>query len=551
TQGRLVYRIHVKEDENLFVSGRSYAGGGLVPNLEGQWDLIAHGTRVPLDSRTRWLDKRDFLIKLPKALDGELQLEFRASNNTGQTLLTLNWLEIQSVQASSVLGSAFVTPSLWRVALSTAALLALPWLLSPVWARRVPWELGLILWIGLLLRYQNLTHLIFLGLETDPWKWKQFADRMDLFSSGAGFFSNSFGYREPLFPLICHLFFLVSGSSETHIRLVSALLSLGVIVLSYPLARRFLGRTWAAIITAVVALNPTLIYESGRGNRLELLTLLTLGLVWILSAPGPARFRRVAGAGAWNALSSLALFSNLPASLGTTALGLWREISWRKAVLFFTGSAAVTGLLLSPLALGLSRNNSGVPAKYVYAMVKWELSGAQRWPFSRQIKMKNAPLEMLETSYSDYEKSIEEDPSREISYKDYVFGMHRLPTVLEYTAKGFLLSTLLQGISITQSDLFRWQVQPSPLRRFAILWPKLLHLFFNLLGLWGLGLCLLSPQRRLLPAAILLSLFPITFSLGWRAFEYPRYILQVYPLYLICTAIALSKIWSLRHRTGE
>jgi Dolichyl-phosphate-mannose-protein mannosyltransferase len=127
-------------------------------------------------------------------------------------------------------------------------------------------------------------------LEPDALEYRLLAEsfRWSLLSDH-GLFSGNFGLREPFFPLVVHAVFQVLGTSDFHLRAISATLSISVVVLTVLAARRQL-RSWPARLAVgfLVAASSPLIGESSRGLRTELEMCLLL-LAYIALDRRPAR----------------------------------------------------------------------------------------------------------------------------------------------------------------------------------------------------------------------------------------------------------------------
>jgi len=127
-------------------------------------------------------------------------------------------------------------------------------------------------------------------LDPDAIGFRTYADRFQwwpLFDRGI--FSGNFAEREPLYVMVVHAYFQVLGSSDFHLRVVSATLSVAVVILTVIASRRLLV-SWPARLGAglLVAVSGPLIHESTRGLRLELEMVLVL-LLYIALARLPSQ----------------------------------------------------------------------------------------------------------------------------------------------------------------------------------------------------------------------------------------------------------------------
>lgn len=167
---------------------------------------------------------------------------------------------------------------------------SIPWMTLAVvafwlcFAAVVPWRrllpLGAVFAVGFALRYSALVKVLFLPLTSDAAGYHQHAMHMQFFSE-SGFFSAGFGKREPLFIALLKATLWLLGNAETHIRLVSFVGSLVVIVLVYHVAAQMFGRTCALLGALLVSICLPLVLESAGGLRLEVELVLLLLFVWV------------------------------------------------------------------------------------------------------------------------------------------------------------------------------------------------------------------------------------------------------------------------------
>jgi len=148
-------------------------------------------------------------------------------------------------------------------------------------------------WIGLLVlaayvRWQELASMAGTALYPDAHGYMHYAQQMNL-CSASGFYSASFGAREPLFILLVKVFFELLGASATHLRLVSFFFSVVVVGLTYLIGRRWIRPAAGLCAGVVVALHPLLIDMSARGLREEWYTTLVLLFIYWVFLKGDAR----------------------------------------------------------------------------------------------------------------------------------------------------------------------------------------------------------------------------------------------------------------------
>jgi hypothetical protein len=216
----------------------------------------------------------------PLDLGGRVQrgqdvwLKFEGTNPTPNMALMLDELKIvyRDVDANgfqvtngAVVGAFFslglaivVLCRRWPLALSTLAILVL----------------------GVSLRFEALTPLLYIGLEPDAIGYRAFAAMMRPFGE-TGFFSARFGVREPMFIFVIHVYTGLFGDSTAAVRTLTVILSIANIWVTMRVGRALFGELAGQLIGLVVALNGPLIGESVRGLRLELEMLFLTTFFWL------------------------------------------------------------------------------------------------------------------------------------------------------------------------------------------------------------------------------------------------------------------------------
>ena len=134
------------------------------------------------------------------------------------------------------------------------------------------------------LRWNETARLAGTALDGDTLSYLNYARIMDLFSP-TGFFSAQFGMREPMYLFIAKAVLAFFGFSETHLRFVSCIFSVFVIILSWQLGKQLLNEPVGLTAAAILAVHPYLIELSARGLREEVFTCLLL-LLLLLSSDG-------------------------------------------------------------------------------------------------------------------------------------------------------------------------------------------------------------------------------------------------------------------------
>jgi hypothetical protein len=130
------------------------------------------------------------------------------------------------------------------------------------------------------LRWHELVRVAGTALDSDAHGYFNFARRMDLFSA-TGFFSAQFGMREPMYLFIAKTILGLTGFTETHLRFVSCLFSVLVVMLSWRLGKKWLAEPVGLLAAALLAVHPYLIELGARGLREEVFTCLLLTLLII------------------------------------------------------------------------------------------------------------------------------------------------------------------------------------------------------------------------------------------------------------------------------
>ena len=130
------------------------------------------------------------------------------------------------------------------------------------------------------LRWNEVVRLAGTALDSDAHGYFNYARIMDLFSS-TGFFSAQFGSREPMYLFIAKTILELVGYAETHLRFVSCIFSVLVVILSWRLGKKWLAEPIGLLAAALLAVHPYLIELGARGLREEVFTCLLLLLLTI------------------------------------------------------------------------------------------------------------------------------------------------------------------------------------------------------------------------------------------------------------------------------
>lgn len=541
SQAKLKYTINKDAASGVTVYIRSYAQGA-VSGVYGRWFLSYDNGKSyrAVDSRIRALDKKDFIINLLDTAVGkeEISLVFEAKNLNAVQLLALNWIEVRIVDRNTLAGSTYDYPYPGKM---TAVFLLL---FTPLLVLFRPLRKCLPLWFillfGFYLRYSEYTGRLFTKLEVDPTKNMQYALQMKLFTKD-GFYSGKCGVRGPLFPLVSKSFHSLLGSAEARQRLTSLFLSLAVVIMTYILAHQLFGQRIAFIIAFIISASGAFILESARGNRFELITLLILLLSYICLKQNLVKTFKgylalVLTGGALGLCFSYSI-------LGTAALLLItfkQAFGSRKAVFYALGGCLLIVLIVLPYEY---RNEKyyGYESfrRMSYLMAKLEASGEQRLPFD-----KNIEINFKQTF--DKEKWSYFNPQRDkgLTYFEYIFGLHKPAIIAKYVSEGMAKAMLWQGLDLDRSILLNWQSARGIVTRFKIAVIPIVIGVINLFcSLWIMRFIFDKWPYMAFSLAIILYLAPISFMLGWRIFEFPRYIMHIYPLFLLSGVEGIKRIW--------
>jgi glycosyltransferase involved in cell wall biosynthesis len=134
--------------------------------------------------------------------------------------------------------------------------------------------------------------------------------------------------REPLFPLLATPFLLLPGPDITAFRCLTVILSLAVIYLAYRVARKCVGDAWEGLLPVfLTATDFYLIYNSVRGLREELYSILILSLLILAMSRAETSDRRSIGgyaaAALLSALICLTKLEGLAVVLALAAFYAW------------------------------------------------------------------------------------------------------------------------------------------------------------------------------------------------------------------------------------
>jgi hypothetical protein len=364
-------------------------------------------------------------------------------------------------------------------------------------------------------------------LDPDAVAYRMYADSFQwwpLFDHGV--FSGNFSEREPLFPMVVNAYFQVLGSSDFHLRVVSATLSIAVVILSVLAARRRLSWWPALAVGLLVAVSPPLIRESVRGLRLEL-EMLELLLLYIALDRGPAKRPLLEAVligvlGGAMVLTRTYYFPVFGVAVAISFLARYRPL--RRAV----GLAVLAALIM------LSAEAAHRMGLYLHTHdVFYDTAVYNRWYANDEYFRFNRPLAHRELfpTLADYQKfGLYFGPK--ISTVQYLFDIH--------TPQEFVRDSLAGSREIFETVgavAVRERLGPlAPRVDLAVRWLVLLGLMGMLLRAWR------HPRMAIIPAIVLTSLGSTAFLFDHGLLERFRNTWQTFPLALIAAAWLVESI---------
>jgi 4-amino-4-deoxy-L-arabinose transferase-like glycosyltransferase len=155
----------------------------------------------------------------------------------------------------------------------------------------------------------------------------------------------------PLYYVTAWFWSKLFGTGEVGLRALSAVFGTALVPVAYALAAKLASRRVGAVLCALVAVNPMLVWfsQEARAYSLLVLTSAVSVLVFVYALESPTR-RRLA---LWAAASALALATHYFALFLLAAEAIWLLARWRRQRDVRLAIAAVTfaGLVLAPVAI--------------------------------------------------------------------------------------------------------------------------------------------------------------------------------------------------------
>jgi hypothetical protein len=540
--GRLVYRVPGKAGAAIGVNLWVYSPAGVTNSVSvSAPDLPT----VQLVSNINYLGDR---LKVPPqyASASSIDVQIVAHNSSSAQQLVIDQLEIYAVQGADPRAPPFYT------FLAFGALVAmLAWLVIRRRDHALPAAIG----IGVVSAIAAATRVSALFTLTGPVDpdaifYRVFADRFQwwpLFDNGI--FSGNFAEREPLYPMVVHIYFQVLGSSDFTERVVSVTLSIAVVIVSIVAARRRLQTWWAPVLVGfVVAVSGPLIQESYRGLRLELETLLILGLYLALDR-GPVR-RPLLDAvmvGLLGAAMALTRTYYIPVFIAAVSVTY---------LLRYRSPRRVVGLVLvATLIMGAAETAHRVGMFEHHQNAFWDTARYVRWSANEELFRFHRPLphaELFPTLGQYQSQGPYTGPS--ITNYQYLFVLHSPVELVRDSLAGS------RGI-FDSMDSFTFDVRaaanlqefPSRLTRIASAIATRVDLLLRWMVLLGLmAMCVGALRERrliIIPTIVVTWLGMTAFLLDHEILEQYRHTWQTYPLALIAAGWLLESvaIFAARH----
>lgn len=526
--GKLVYAIEKSRGSHVAMQVWMYAGNGAVKgNIRAAWknDEFKSIAVEPQVSGS--------LFEFPPEADAvtRIDVEFTARNagpNHELVLTQLVWGELLGTPARA-------PPPFSSVALGVLVALGMvPFLGRGRSGYLVAIGVGSLVAAGSFLRVTALAESALLPLDPDATGYRSFGEVFEWSPLGDhGLFSANFGIREPFFPLVVHAFFSIIGSSDFHLRVVSATLSVAVVLLSILAARQRVQWLLALAVGLFVAFNGRLVAESVRGLRTELEMVLLLLVYLALDGPrGSPKMTRGVSAGVVGAALVLTRSFYLPMVVIAGAVA-FLSLRWPRRHALITlaifgaivGGAAAGHRLAEQVRYGDAFDDTALQARW-YANAEW-------YRYHRPL------LHPEFFPMSPAEEAMDPWSGPRLSYAEYLFGLHSFSDVIGDTLQGFAdFVRDLGGLALP----FAWgPVLNGKIDKAATL--------ASILGLFALlGRFRQDGRNLILPVMILGTLSFSMFLLHRALMEPQRNTIVVYPLMLIAGSWLAAKMPALLNR---
>ena len=513
------------------------------------WPEEAPGSPVTLSGEGN-LNGEIFRIEPPSSTN-QVILEISGQNDTSQAQVLVDRIAVNSSSLNPVKGWTLAF-WLWGAVtvLWLAAVVKRKWWIPPggikVWYAAL-----LLLLLGGTLRLNLLTVNNGVPLDPDVVMYRDYAERLEWFDADRGFYSASFGEREPLWIAMLKPWQGWLGTGPLSARLLTCFLSVSVIAFSGILLWRFVEhKFWVIAGMALVALNPSLVEESCRGLRSEAMTLAFISFLLLTFHEKESRFTPVKTGilvGAWALLQSPAL----SIAFGTW-LGLWLVSLFVKET--SSRSCIPRGVTFPKvlLALGVSL---ALLIPHLYGLQKRH--GDWRWPSYGYARW-NANVEFPDRlgtpgfpTVEEFKKSPYAGPR--ITYGEYLYGLHTPFQLVKYQTLGWMELTAYQVLSLSpQSHKLAIEISNRSFSGIIMSFGPALALGF-LLGIIALVAWFrLLVDKRLwwMPLMLLWGTSYVAFLYHVRLVEPLRHTMHTYPLLALIMMWGVQWLWH-RSRISE
>lgn len=533
-QGSLRIRLPFSGVGVLKLRFWAYSAGSLIVRVEER-DRVVH--QIPAEE----LDSRQIRV----SVHGPIEVTIHAFNQISEEQLILDRFSATWSEDDDRL------PSYLPLALGLAMLLGgvLVWGPSGFTLGWTEWAavaaiLGATL-AGTGERWQFLDMARGHPVDSDVVSYMAYARSFDWFTPGHGFYSGSFGEREPLHVAGLNLWFKLWGDTFPAIRLYTVLQSVLLIAVCGVFVWQVSGKWFLGAAAAwVLALNQVVVEESVRGLRTESMTLLLLTAVslWLRARGWRGALLLGTAIGLMALLQSPAI-TIVPALLGVGwAVNVWRERygytvlppgQWKLMHIVFIGILA--GALYVPHTYGLY-TVYGDPAKASNGYARWNAN----FEFPERIGTQGFPT-AAEFAANPY-------AGPRLTYSEYLFGLHSIPALLKGQIIGWIESTGYMSTSVTPHVkeyifLFHASGMHAVIRHLTII---MIAVFALSLGLTVIGWLDLwrCPRLWWVPFLCIWGTWYAAFLYSVRLVEPFRHTGHVYPALILCL------IWG-AHRVFE
>lgn len=382
-----------------------------------------------------------------------------------------------------------------------------------------------------------------LPLDPDAAGYVTFARQLLWGTTERGFFSGTFGEREPLHIGALNLWFQLWGAGTSSARWYTVMVSTVLIAGTGWFVWRVSGRWFLGGCAAfIMAFHQVWVEEAVRGLRLESMTLLILIVlsIWLWSRAWTGAILLGTAIGAMTLLQTPALSIGLGLIWGSwlVSLGLGR---WSRSLCtfqhwrwFHLGLASCIAIVMLALHLyGIYQ---------VHGDTSWPSYGYARW---------NANMEFMELHGSPGFPSHEEFLTSPyagplITYGQYLFGMHSMRQLFLGQLKGWIESTVYMGVSAAPDfNTILFLQQASGLK------PAIGHFTVGMVVCAGGLFCTTligwlylwsQPAYWWVPFMSIWGTWYVAYLYSVRLVEPFRHTAHIYPLLLFCSAAGVTLV---------